>query len=358
MGYCRVVDQLYNIRMNERVPLLLSEPSPTHPEKTIRLQNIRTQQQVILQEIAQSAQNSALLTHQSQKALKLLAQTVTRIEQLCTQHQLVPANLPAPSRQSYAWMKFWLDEPHLLLHIQAQARVQHLAAVLLSNTTTLSKQSNDISYNNLDVEFINMAGLYKYKSNSNRRLLQIHEGFIAASDSVLVAIVQTIILGKSSDTSRVIRSFSLSEEFSEVLLEMELLVESIAEISRGQAYDLNVIFETVNCEYFASQMLKPRLTWNQVSTRRKFGHYDPVRDRIVISRTLDNFRVPRYVVEFVIYHELLHKHHGEKWGKSRLMFHTPEFRTSERKFKRYEQAQQWLGKLASRFKENPKLILE
>jgi hypothetical protein len=77
---------------------------------------------------------------------------------------------------------------------------------------------------------------------------------------------------------------------------MELLVESIAEISRGQAYDLNVIFETVNCEYFASQMLKPRLTWNQVSTRRKFGHYDPVRDRIVISRTLDNFRVPRYVV--------------------------------------------------------------
>jgi hypothetical protein len=149
------------------------------------------------------------LNSSESKALKLLAQTVTRIEQLCTQHQLVPANLPAPSRQSYAWMKFLLDEPHLLLHIQAQARVQHLAAVLLSNTTTLSKQSNDISYNNLDVEFINMAGLYKYKSNSNRRLLQIHEGFIAASDLVLVAIVQTIILGKAQIQAESLEAFSI-----------------------------------------------------------------------------------------------------------------------------------------------------
>lgn len=348
-----MVEQPFNIRVNERGILLLSKPSTTHAQKTIRLQNIRTQQQVILQEIARLAQNSALEPHQSQKVLNIITQNVTRIEQLCAQHQLAPANLPGPSRQSYAWMKFLLDEHYLLLHVQAQARVQHLVAeVLLSNATTRLKKSTHVSSENVNVEFINMAGLYKYKSNSNRTLMQIHEGFIAASDPVLVAIVETAMLGKSSATSRVIRSFSLSEEFSEVILEMELMVESIAETPRGQAYDLNAIFETVNREYFASQMPKPRLSWNQVSTQRKFGHYDPARDRIVISRTLDNQRVPRYVVEFVMYHELLHLHHGEKWGKSRLMFHTPEFRASERKFKRYEQAQQWLGKLASRFKEN------
>jgi len=308
-----VVEQPFNIRVNERGLLLSSKPSTTHAQKTIRLQNIRTQQQVILQEIARLAQNSALEPHQSQKVLNIITQNVTRIEQLCAQHQLAPANLPGPSRQSYAWMKFLLDEHHLLLHVQAQARVQHLAAeVLLSNATTPSKKSTHVSSDNVNVEFINMAGLYKYKSNSNRTLMQVHEGFIAASDLVWVA---------------------------------------IAEIPRGQAYDLNAIFETVNREYFASQMPKPRLSWNQVSTQRKFGHYDPARDRIVISRTLDNRRVPRYVVEFVMYHELLHLHHGEKWG-NRLMFHTPEFRASERKFKRYEQAQQWLRKLASRFKEN------
>ncbi len=178
-------------------------------------------------------------------------------------------------------------------------------------------------------------------------LLQIHEGFIAAPDVVLAAVVQSALLGKSSDTSQVIRSFSLSEEFSEVLLEMELIVQAATETPKGQAYDLNTIFETVNREYFASQMSKPQLRWNQVFTRRKFGHYDPARDRVVVSRTLDNRHVPPYVVEFVMYHELLHKQHGEKWGRSRLMFHTSEFRGDERKFRRYEQAQQWLEKLAN-----------
>lgn len=327
----------------------MSQPT-TLAQKTIRLQNIRTQQQLILQEIARLAQNSVLELDQSQTVLKSLTQTVTQIEQLCAQQQLVPANLPGPSRQSYTWMKFLLDKHHLLLHVQATRQVQQLVAVLLSSAINPSNKSVHVSYK-VDVEFVNMAALYKYKSNSNRKLLQIHEGFIAASDLVLAAVVQAAVLGKNSATSRVIKSFSLSEEFSEVLLEMELIVESITETLRGQAYDLNAIFETINCEYFANQMPLPRLSWNQVSTRRKFGHYDPVRDRIVISRTLDHQRVPQYVVEFVMYHELLHKHHGEKWAKSHLMFHTPEFRASERKFKQYEQAQQWLGKLTSKFNQ-------
>lgn len=236
----------------------MSQTSTSQVQKTIRLQNVRTQQQTILQEIARLAQDSVLDSHQSQKVLKVLSQTVTRIEQLCTQQQLVPANLPGPSRQSYAWMKFLLNEHHLLLHVQATRQVQQLAvSELLSSATAPFRKSVYVSSENLNVEFINMAGLYKYKSNSNCTLLQIHEGFIAASDPVFAAIVQTTVLGKSSVTSRVIRSFSLSEEFSEVLVEMELMVESIAESPLGQAYDLNAIFETVNRDYFASRMPKP-----------------------------------------------------------------------------------------------------
>jgi hypothetical protein len=46
-----------------------------------------------------------------------------------------------------------------------------------------------------------------------------------------------------------------------------------------------------------------------------------------------------------MYHELLHKQHGGKWINGRLFVHTPEFRQDERKFKHYQQVQQWLGKL-------------
>jgi hypothetical protein len=326
----------------------LSQTTISQAQKTIQLRNIRTQQQAILQEIARLAQNSVLDSHQNQKILKLLTQTVSRIEQLCAQQQLIPANLTGPSRQIYAWMKFLLDEHHLLLHVQATRRVQQLAAeVLVSSTTTLSRKPTHIGSKKINVEFLNMAGLYKYKSNSSRTQLQICEGFIAASDRVLAAVVQAVLIGKSSAISRVIRTFSLSEEFSEILLEMDLMVEAMTEKPQGRAYNLNTIFEVVNREYFVNQMPKPRLTWNQVFTRRKFAHYEPARDRIVVSRTLDNQHVPPYVVEFVLYHELLHKQHGQKWGKSRLMFHTPEFRKDERKFKQYEQAQQWLEKLAT-----------
>ncbi len=61
-----------------------------------------------------------------------------------------------------------------------------------------------------------------------------------------------------------------------------------------------------------------------------------------MSRTLDNPQIPQIVVELVLYHELLHKHHGLKWINGKCMAHTPEFRRNERKFKYYQEAQQWL----------------
>ncbi|MBV9389693.1 MAG: M48 family metallopeptidase, partial [Chroococcidiopsidaceae cyanobacterium CP_BM_ER_R8_30] len=76
----------------------------------------------------------------------------------------------------------------------------------------------------------------------------------------------------------------------------------------------------------------------------KLGHYEPARDRAVLSLSLDDQRVPEFVIEFVMYHELLHKQHREKWLNNRLFVHTPEFRQDERKFKQYEQAEQWLKK--------------
>lgn len=323
----------------------MSQTAISQSPKTIRLSNIRNQQQLILQKVTQLAQNSAAEPRESQKLLHVLSQTITQVEQVCTQQQLSPASLTASSRQIYAWMKFLLDEHHLRAHLQATQQVQQLVAeVLVANSVAPVRKPISTDSKKIGIELLNMARLYRYKSNTSGTLLQIHEGFIAADDQVLTAVVQVALLGKSPATSQIIRTFSLSEEFSEVLLEMELVVECITETPQGQAHDLNDIFAVVNRKYFASQMPQPRLTWNQVLTRRKFGHYDPARDRVVISRTLDNRKVPQYVVEFIMYHELLHKQYGHQWGKSQLLVHTPEFRQDERKFKQYEQASAMVGK--------------
>jgi SprT-like family len=155
-----------------------------------------------------------------------------------------------------------------------------------------------------------------------------------------------MLVGKRAQTTTVLKRFAVSEEFSEVLLAIDLMVEPIILIAKGCAYDLEEIFERVNRQYFKGKIAKPQLAWSKILTRRKFGHYEPARDRIVISLTLDNDQVPACTVEFVMYHEMLHILHGETWLNGRRMVHTPAFRQDERQFKDYRFAEAELAQLA------------
>jgi len=81
------------------------------------------------------------------------------------------------------------------------------------------------------------------------------------------------------------------------------------------------------------------LVWNRTLTARKFGHYQPGRDAVMISVTLDAPDVPDYVVDFVMYHELLHKKHGSMKVNGRRLAHSPAFRAEERQFAEYHEAE-------------------
>ncbi len=179
---------------------------------------------------------------------------------------------------------------------------------------------------------------------------------------MLQALVKSILCGKSQDSTRLIRSFAGSEEYSSVLLMLDLIAEVISENPQGKFYNLDNLFDKLNHEYFAGTLVKPRLAWSKINTYRKFGHYEPARDRVVMSLTLDDANIPdrvvmsltlddanipEFVTKFVLFHELLHKYHGTKWVNGRRMVHTPEFRADESQFKLYAEAQGWLQKLAS-----------
>ena len=116
--------------------------------------------------------------------------------------------------------------------------------------------------------------------------------------------------------------------------------------SRGAVYDLEDIFKRVNDSYFQGRMDKPILTWNKIATSTKFGHYVPSTDTLMISITLDAMDVPQYVLDQVMYHELLHKQLGIKMVNGRRMAHTSEFKARERNFKHYREAQAFLAKLS------------
>jgi hypothetical protein len=144
------------------------------------------------------------------------------------------------------------------------------------------------------------------------------------------------------------REFAASEDFNESLLDLESFAAPPPPPSRGRAHDLNEIFARVNSSYFGGLMPKPTLTWNRTLTARKFGHYQPGRDTIMISITLDDPEVPAFALDFVMYHELLHKKHGSMTVNGRRLSHSQAFRAEERQFAHYHEAERLIHELALR----------
>ena len=65
---------------------------------------------------------------------------------------------------------------------------------------------------------------------------------------------------------------------------------------------------------------------------------------VAISRSLDDKKVPAYVVEYVLFHEMLHIAHPTRHVNGRRYNHTAAFRRDERRFTHYEAAEHWIEK--------------
>jgi hypothetical protein len=321
----------------QNLPLVCISSNPVLP-KTIGIKKIKIQQRAILHQISQISNSLVLDCDDFQVLAKNISQIVGEIEQNCATSQVTPANLTKSSRQVYAWLKFLSVDCNLKLHIKTTQRLIEIA------NRVCNHDCQDVQ--NLSIDLTNIAGLYRARRLDNNVSLTICEGFINASDRILEALVKDSLLGKTKETTTIIRDFAYTEEYSSILLELDLIVEVITENAAGKFYNLTRLFDKVNHEYFADCLDKPRLTWSDIQTYRQFGHYEPARDRVVISLTLDDPRIPEFVVEFVVYHELLHKHHGAKFVNGRHLVHTLEFRQDEHKFPYYKEAEAWLNKLA------------
>ena len=113
---------------------------------------------------------------------------------------------------------------------------------------------------------------------------------------------------------------------------------------QGHMYDLDSIFEELNTQYFHGLLGRPRLTWGR-EARRRLGHFDPAHNTIVVSSVFDDPRVPRYAVEYILYHEMLHLKHPVKLRGSRRCVHSAEFAAEEKLFPHFEEAKKFLRKL-------------
>lgn len=115
--------------------------------------------------------------------------------------------------------------------------------------------------------------------------------------------------------------------------------------TQGSTYDLEEIFEDLNRRFFFGLMARPQLTWSDSLSRRLLGHYDPAHNAIVISKIFDSPHIPRYAIEYLLYHEMLHLKHPVKLRGSRRCVHGAEFQAEEKLFPELDQALEFLKRL-------------
>ncbi|MCB1112817.1 MAG: hypothetical protein H7A37_09705 [Chlamydiales bacterium] len=117
--------------------------------------------------------------------------------------------------------------------------------------------------------------------------------------------------------------------------------------TKGDVYDLKALYNEVNDEYF-NNLLNLHITWFGDKQRRRrsrvtFGLYHASTRLIKIHRMLDRTFFPDYLVNFVIYHEMLHHvcpAHTMHTGRQKI--HTEEFNERERQHRHYDRAKRWI----------------
>jgi predicted metal-dependent hydrolase len=115
--------------------------------------------------------------------------------------------------------------------------------------------------------------------------------------------------------------------------------------TQGKCYDLRDIYRSVNEEYFKGRV-KASITWGakrprRAAAKRTLGSYSGCNDLIRINPMLDSKNVPRYFLELVVYHEMLHADIGVKDRAGRRSVHSGEFARREKLFKHYKRAIAW-----------------
>ena len=115
--------------------------------------------------------------------------------------------------------------------------------------------------------------------------------------------------------------------------------------AKGERWDLDEVFESLNTRFFYGLLGRPVLTWSEHSARRLLGHYDAAHNTIMVSRVFDRADTPRYAVEYLMYHEMLHLKHPVTVRRGRRCVHPLAFQQEEQQFPQLAAARAYLRSL-------------
>jgi predicted SprT family Zn-dependent metalloprotease len=99
-------------------------------------------------------------------------------------------------------------------------------------------------------------------------------------------------------------------------------------------------FNRVNNQFFQNALEKPNLIWGK-NSKRKLACYNFHNDTISVSTIFKENDTT--VLDYIMYHEMLHKHLKFKQNNSRHAYHTKEFKEAERLYPHYKEIEKQIN---------------
>ena len=202
------------------------------------------------------------------------------------------------------------------------------------------------------VDFFRFANVNNtIRLREGRLLVRISDLLEGAPEPVLKAIAH-ILLAKMyrkpidrAHASRYRRYISTHHMSEKARLVRQMRGRKRVTSAKGHVYDLEEVFDELNRKYFFGLLARPLMTWSAEQARNRLGHYDPAHNAIVVSSVFDSRRIPSFVVEYIVYHEMLHLKHPVKLRGTRRCIHSPEFQAEEKLFAALDPAKAFLKRL-------------
>jgi len=306
------------------------------PNQRIQLRNLTPLLEDIHRQFQLLAEKNSLVmskrvpTLESKKLLEEIRSTQQTILQNCQKRGCYPADLNDSAYRGFLWLAFLSKPDYFMQHLQF--------------LTNFLVEWNRQTSHPIDIRVCNCTFIFQCKTQKDHYHVTISEGFLFCNASSIHLLVTCCLQTKRKDLAK-LRALSRSTEYKQVMAMLWQHTAQSAYSTNGNYYDLKTLFYKLNAEYFHNKLEQPQLRWSNRKTKRRLGYFHPETDTITLSRSLDQKQVPTYVVEYVLYHEMLHKKLGLKSRNSYRIAHTSQFKQEERKYKFYEEAENFLKHL-------------
>jgi hypothetical protein len=172
--------------------------------------------------------------------------------------------------------------------------------------------------------------------------VRLHHMFADADEATLRAVARFVAGGQGAASDKLQRFIGQHRE------RIRRRAQQLC-MRAGGHHDLPTILYELNGRYF-DPSVSARIGWARMGRalgrRRKrrsikLGSYRGRDPLIRVHPVLDAEWVPRFFVEYIVYHEMLHHVVGMPAHNGRRCLHGPEFRERERQFERYADAIAW-----------------